>query len=85
MALVLIVATQLDLRAEHPNGVVYQGHDGPGQGKQIVLIAGDHEYRSEEMLPALGRILAKHHGFKCSVFFPAGRWSDCAPRPICSG
>lgn len=49
--------------------VVYEGKDGPGKGKHIVLVAGDHEYRSEETLPQLGKILAKHHGFKCSVLF----------------
>ncbi len=53
----------------HPSRVVYQGTDGPGAGKHLVLIAGDHEYRSEELLPALGRILARRHGFKVSVFF----------------
>ena len=46
-----------------------RGPRGPGAGKHIVLLAGDHEYRSEESLPALARILAKHYGFKCSVFF----------------
>ena len=50
--------------------VVYEGGEGPGKGKHIVLIAGDDEYRSEEALPMLGRILAKHHGFKCTVLFP---------------
>jgi hypothetical protein len=49
--------------------VVYDGRDGPGQGKHIVLISGDEEYRSEEALPQLARILAKHHGFKCTVLF----------------
>ncbi len=49
--------------------VVYDGFDGPGKGKHIVLISGDEEYRSEETLPQLGRILAKHHGFKCTVLF----------------
>jgi hypothetical protein len=34
--------------------LVYEGEAGPGQGKHIVLIASDHEYRSEEALPALG-------------------------------
>ena len=53
----------------HPSRVVYQGTDGPGAGKHVVLIAGDHEYRSEELLPALGRILARRLGFKASVFF----------------
>ena len=46
-----------------------EGTKGPGAGKHIVLLAGDHEYRSEESLPALARILARHYGFKCSVFF----------------
>src|SRR5258708_36217127 len=55
--------------AENPNLVVYKGTRGPGAGKHIVFLAGDHEYRSEESLPALARILAKHYGFKCSVFF----------------
>jgi len=49
--------------------LVYQGTDGPGKGKHIVFLAGDHEYRSEESLPALARILAKHQGFKCTVLF----------------
>ncbi len=49
--------------------VVYEGTAGPGKGKHIVLVAGDHEYRSEETLPQLGKILAKHHGFKCTVLF----------------
>ena len=33
------------------------------------LIGNDHEYRSEETIPALARILARHHGFKCTVLF----------------
>ncbi|HET7698764.1 MAG TPA: ThuA domain-containing protein [Vicinamibacterales bacterium] len=55
--------------AQNPHLVVYQGTSGPGAGKHIVFLAGDHEYRSEEALPALARILARHYGFKCSVFF----------------
>jgi len=50
-------------------GVVYQGGEGPGKGKHIVLVSGDEEYRSEEALPQLARILAKRHGFKCTVLF----------------
>lgn len=49
--------------------LVFEGDSGPGKGKHIVFLAGDHEYRSEETLPALARILAKHHGFKCTVLF----------------
>jgi type 1 glutamine amidotransferase len=43
---------------------------GPGIGKSIVLISGDQEYRSEEALPELARILAKENGFKTTVLFP---------------
>ncbi len=49
--------------------VVYPGGEGPGQGKHIVLVAGDEEYRSEESMPMLGKILSVHHGFKCTVLF----------------
>ncbi len=49
--------------------LVYEGNAGPGKGKHIVFLAGDHEYRSEESLPAIARLLAKHQGFKCTVLF----------------
>jgi hypothetical protein len=49
--------------------VVYEGGEGPGKGKHVVLVSGDEEYRSEETLPQLGKILSKHHGFKCTVLF----------------
>jgi type 1 glutamine amidotransferase len=49
--------------------IVFEGKDGPGSGKHVVLVAGDNEYRSEEALPQLAKILATHHGFKCTVLF----------------
>ena len=49
--------------------VVYKGVDGPGLARQVVLVSGDEEYRSEEALPQLARILAKRHGFTCTVLF----------------
>ena len=64
-SLVLIVggaAFAFPALQDNPHLVVYEGTDGPGVGKHIVLIAGDHEYRSEEILPAMGRILAKNLG-----------------------
>ena len=54
--------------AADSNCVVWEGDKGPGKGKHIVFISGDHEYRGEETLPALARILARHYGFKCSFF-----------------
>ncbi len=47
----------------------YKGKAGPGKGKKIVLVSGDEEYRSEEALPLLGKILTKHHGFDCRVVY----------------
>jgi hypothetical protein len=41
----------------------------PGYGQHVVLVAGDEEYRSEEALPMLARILAVRHGFRCTVLF----------------
>ena len=41
----------------------------PGNGKHVVLVSGDEEYRSEEMVVQLGRILANRHGFDCTVLF----------------
>jgi hypothetical protein len=49
--------------------VVYEPNEGPGDGRHIVFVAGDEEYRSEEALPMLARILAERHGFRCTVLF----------------
>jgi hypothetical protein len=65
--------------------LVFEGTEGPGKGKHIVFIAGDHEYRSEESLPAVARILAKHQGFKCTVLFdidPDGNIAAGEPQNI---
>src|SRR6266849_8573377 len=59
-------------RADDP-WIVLNGGEGPGKGKHIVLVSGDEEYRSEETLPQLAKILANHHGFKCTVLFAIDR------------
>lgn len=41
----------------------------PGAGKRVVLISGDEEYRSEESMPMLAKILSERHGFQCTVLF----------------
>ena len=40
----------------------------PGNGRRVVLVSGDEEYRSEEGLPMLGRLLAGH-GYEAVVLF----------------
>ena len=49
--------------------LTFPGGEGPGKGKHIVLVSGDDEYRSEEAVPQLARILSTHHGFKTTVLF----------------
>jgi hypothetical protein len=51
------------------NPVIYKANKSIAKNKHLVLIASDHEYRGEETLPALARILALHHGFDCTVLF----------------
>ena len=68
LALMCLSATYI--QAAQPAGhLLFEGGDGPGKGKHLVLISGDEEYRSEESMPMLGQMLAKHHGFKCTVLF----------------
>lgn len=69
LVLSIALAAPAAAAAQNPHLIEYEGTDGPGRGKHIVLLAGDHEYRSEEALPALARILARRYGFKCSVLF----------------
>ena len=70
--MVLVAAGMFGLsqvsRAAGDDTFSVKGGDGPGKGKKIVLLAGDEEYRSEEALPQLAKILAKH-GFDCTVCF----------------
>lgn len=48
----------------------FEGKEGPGKGKHIVLVSGDDEYRSEEAMPMLAKLLTQHYGFSCTVLFP---------------
>jgi len=69
----LSLATSMPaVHAESGTGwVSYPGGDGLGNNKHVVLLAGDEEYRSEEALPMLAKILGTRHGFKCTVLFSA--------------
>jgi type 1 glutamine amidotransferase len=67
LAAVLSIALFSEARAG--DGVTYRGQEGPGLGKHIVFLTGDEEYRSEEGMTMLARILAVRHGFKCTVLY----------------
>ena len=61
-------ATDMVQDVEKPTQwLVFEGSDA--NAKHIVLVSGDEEYRSEEALPQLAKILSEHHGFKCTVLF----------------
>lgn len=67
---VSFVASLLPVFAESGIGwISYPGGKGPGEGKHVVLISGDEEYRSEEAMPMLAKILSERQGFKCTVLF----------------
>ena len=53
--------------------VVFPGGHGPGAGKNVVFVTGDEEYRSEESMPQLARILAVRHGFHSTVLFAVNK------------
>ncbi|MHC4184370.1 MAG: ThuA domain-containing protein [Planctomycetota bacterium] len=39
------------------------------KSRHIVFVIGDDEYRSEDSMPQLAKILSVHHGFKCTLLF----------------
>jgi hypothetical protein len=49
--------------------ITYPAKEGPGKGRQVVFLTGDEEYRSEEALPMLAKILSQRHGFRSTVLF----------------
>jgi hypothetical protein len=57
----------------------YPGGDGPGKRKHIVLIAAEQEYRSEQSMPMLAKILSMHHGFDCTVLFGVNEKGEVDP------
>lgn len=56
-------------QADSVSWLKYPGGDGPGKGKHIVLISAEQEYRSEQSMPMMAKILSEHHGFDCTVLF----------------
>ena len=65
----MVVSAQWAVAQQGKQWISYEGNEGAGKGKHIVLVSGDEEYRSEEALPMLAQILSKHHGFTCTVLF----------------
>lgn len=67
--LVLILLTVTNACFSQNNRLQYSGKSGAGKGKNIVLLSGDEEYRSEEAMPMMAKLLADNHGFNTTVLF----------------
>ena len=78
-----------DLKAQQGNAeaaakksdlwLTYPGSKGPGKGKHVVLIAAEQEYRSEQSMPMLAKVLSAHHGFDCTVLFSVNEKGEVDP------
>jgi lysophospholipase L1-like esterase/glucose/arabinose dehydrogenase/plastocyanin len=66
--LLLLAAAGWPLLAA-PTSLVLLPPGGAKPVAHVVLVSGDEEYRGEEALPMLAKILSQRHGFKCTVLF----------------
>ena len=73
LVVVVLAGTGTGLVGQTPapsaTSVTYPGGKGPGQGRHVVWLTGDEEYRSEEALPMLAKIASQRHGFRSTVLF----------------
>ncbi len=51
----------------------------PGAGKNVVLIAGDDEYHSEQLMPQFAKILERRQGFHCTVLYSTNEKGEIDP------
>ncbi|MBP8257734.1 MAG: hypothetical protein KAX37_10440, partial [Opitutaceae bacterium] len=68
LPLILAFCAPLVLAAAEKT-LVFAPPGNPPSAKHVVLLSGDEEYRSEEALPMLAKILSQRHGFKTTVLF----------------
>ncbi|MDE3166744.1 MAG: ThuA domain-containing protein [Acidobacteriota bacterium] len=66
---VVLIAAGCAAFAQTQDRLVFPGGKGAGAGKRIVLVSGDDEYRSEQALPELAKILSLRQGFDTTVLF----------------
>ena len=52
-----------------PDILFLKAKPAEGKPKTVVLVSGDEEYRTEESMPMLAKILSQKHGFNCKVLF----------------
>lgn len=78
-SMAILSSSSVATAEEEPQWLNYSGGDGPGKGKRIVLIAADQEYRSEQSMPMMAKILSKHHGYDCTVLFAVNEKGEVDP------
>jgi hypothetical protein len=80
LLILIAVGSLFRLSAEAGEFLRFEGSsDLPGSGRHIVLISGDEEYRTEESMPMLAKILSKRFGYETTVLFainPDGGFVD---------
>lgn len=67
--LTLVCVAAILPRQPVSTSLTFPGTGGPGTGKHVVLLSGDEEYRSEESMPMLAKVLSRRHGFTTTVLF----------------
>ena len=70
LAFTVFISVQQCIAQDRKTFLQFEGKEGPGKGKHVVLVAGDDEYRSEESMPMLAKLLSQRYGFTCTVLFP---------------
>jgi len=64
--------------------ITYPPGQGPGGGRHVVFLSGDEEYRGEEGLPMLAKILSRRHGFQTTVLFSVDADGTIDPKAVTS-
>jgi len=78
----LILLSLATIADAQEGSITYEPVEGAGGGKHIVFVCGEWEYRCEECLPMMAKILAVKHGFKTTVLFSINPKDGTVDPPI---
>jgi hypothetical protein len=80
----VLLAVVLSAAQQPATSISYPAGKGSGGGRHIVFLSGDEEYRGEEGLPMLAKILSQRHGFKTTVLFSVAADGTIDPKAVTS-
>ena len=69
----IALAVAFNVNATAADWIHLPPKEGTANGKKIVFVTGDDEYKSETSMPMMAHILAELHGFDCTVLFAINR------------